>query len=54
MDQSDITVEPLLLAEPTPSEADSLVSTNSTDDDEELRREQTWPTDEDMDGGKTT
>ncbi|KAH7872875.1 uncharacterized protein C8R40DRAFT_1051728 [Lentinula edodes] len=49
MDQSDISVEPLLLAEPTPSEADSLVSTNSTDDEEELRREQTWPTDEDMD-----
>lgn len=38
-------VEPVLMAEPDPSSADSLVSTNDTDD---LANEQTWPTEEDM------
>ncbi|KAJ4483958.1 ribosome biogenesis protein tsr1 [Lentinula aciculospora] len=46
--QDDTVVD--LLAEPTPSEADSLVSTNPTDVEEELQREQTWPTDEEMRG----
>lgn len=40
-------VEPLLLAEPNPSSADSLVSTNDPDD---LANEQTWPTEEEMNG----
>ncbi|KAJ3792965.1 ribosome biogenesis protein tsr1 [Lentinula aff. detonsa] len=48
MDQDDAPLESILLAEPTPSEADSLASTNPTDDEEELQREQTWPTDEEM------
>ncbi|KAJ4483960.1 hypothetical protein J3R30DRAFT_3732035 [Lentinula aciculospora] len=49
--QDDTVVD--LLAEPTPSEADSLVSTNPTDAEEELQREQTWPTDEEMRGSTT-
>ncbi|KAJ3825345.1 ribosome biogenesis protein tsr1 [Lentinula raphanica] len=48
MDQDDISPESVLLAEPTPSEADSLVSTNPSDVEEELQREQTWPTDEEI------
>ncbi|KAJ3749582.1 ribosome biogenesis protein tsr1 [Lentinula detonsa] len=48
MDQDDAPLESILLAEPTPSEADSLASTNPMDDEEELQREQTWPTDEEM------
>jgi pre-rRNA-processing protein TSR1 len=40
-------VEPVLLAEPDPSSADSLVSTNEPDD---LANEQTWPTEEEMNG----
>jgi len=38
-------VEPVLMAEPDPSSADSLVSTNGSDD---LANEQTWPTEEEM------
>ncbi len=38
-------VEPILLAEPDPSSADSLVSSNDPDD---LANEQTWPTEEEM------
>jgi len=38
-------VEPMLLAEPDPSSADSLVSSNDPDD---LTNEQTWPTEEEM------
>ncbi len=38
-------VEPVLMAEPDPSSADSLVSTNDPDD---LANEQTWPTEEEM------
>ena len=38
-------VEPVLLAEPDPLSADSLVSTNDPDD---LANEQTWPTEEEM------
>ncbi|KAF9010639.1 ribosome biogenesis protein tsr1 [Cyathus striatus] len=40
-------VEPLTLAEPDTSSADSLVSTNEPDD---LVNEQTWPTEEEMTG----
>lgn len=38
-------VESVLLAEPDPSSADSLVSSNDPDD---LDNEQTWPTEEQM------
>ena len=40
-------VEPTVLAEPDPSDADSLVSSNDPDD---LGNEQTWPTEEEMQG----
>ncbi|EEB93483.1 hypothetical protein MPER_07850, partial [Moniliophthora perniciosa FA553] len=40
-------VEPTLLAEPDESSADSLVSTNDPDD---MANEQTWPTEEEMNG----
>ena len=40
-------VEPAVLAEPEPDEADSLVSSNDPDD---LANEQTWP-EEEMNGG---
>ncbi|KAF5380631.1 hypothetical protein D9615_004752 [Tricholomella constricta] len=40
-------VEPNLLAEPDSEEADSLVSSNDPDD---LANEQTWPTEEEMNG----
>ena len=42
-----IEVEPVVLAESNPESADSLVSTNDPDD---LANEQTWPTEEDMEG----
>ena len=38
-------IEPVLLIEPDPSSADSLVSINDPDD---LANEQTWPTEEEM------
>lgn len=41
-------VEPTILAEPDPSSADSLVSSNDPDD---LANEQTWPTEEEMNDG---
>ncbi|KAF8160681.1 ribosome biogenesis protein tsr1 [Crassisporium funariophilum] len=41
-------VEPVVLAEPDPESADSLVSSNDPDD---LANEQTWPTEEEMNGG---
>lgn len=41
-------VEPTVLAEPDAEEADSLVSSNDPDD---LANEQTWPTEEEMNGG---
>jgi pre-rRNA-processing protein TSR1 len=40
-------VEPTVLAEPDPSDADSLVSSNDPDD---IGNEQTWPTEEEMQG----
>jgi len=40
-------VEPTVLAEPDPSDADSLVSSNDPDD---LGNEQIWPTEEEMQG----
>lgn len=40
-------VEPTVLAEADPSSADSLVSSNDPDD---LANEQTWPTEEEMNG----
>src|ERR1700691_5148127 len=40
-------VEPTVLAAPDPSDADSLVSSNDPDD---LGNEQTWPTEEEMQG----
>lgn len=42
-----IEVEPIVLAEPDPESADSLISTNDPDD---LANEQTWPTEEEMKG----
>jgi pre-rRNA-processing protein TSR1 len=42
-------LEPTVLAEPDPSSADSLVSCNDPDD---LANEQTWPTEEEMQGGE--
>jgi pre-rRNA-processing protein TSR1 len=42
-----IEVEPVILAEPDPESADSLISTNNPDD---LANEQTWPTEEEMKG----
>ncbi|KAI0645813.1 ribosome biogenesis protein tsr1 [Trametes meyenii] len=44
---SGMDVEPQLLAEPDESSADSLVSSNDPDD---LANEQTWPTEEEMQG----
>ncbi|PFH49766.1 hypothetical protein AMATHDRAFT_62525 [Amanita thiersii Skay4041] len=44
---ANMDIEPLLLAEPSPSDADSLVSSNDPDD---LANEQTWPTEEEMNG----
>jgi len=38
-------VEPTVLSEPDPEDADSLVSSNDPDD---MQNEQTWPTEEDM------
>lgn len=40
-------VEAAVLAEPDPSDADSLVSSNEPDD---MANEQTWPTEEEMNG----
>jgi len=40
-------IEPVLLIEPDPSSADSLVSSNDPDD---LANEQTWPTEDEMNG----
>ena len=42
-----IEAEPVILAEPDPESADSLISTNDPDD---LANEQTWPTEEEMKG----
>ena len=42
-----IEVEPVILGEPDPESADSLISTNDPDD---LANEQTWPTEEEMKG----
>ena len=42
-------LEPSLLAEPDSEKADSLASTNDPDD---LANEQTWPTEEEMQGGE--
>lgn len=39
--------EPVVLAEPDPESADSLISVNDPDD---LTNEQTWPTEEEMKG----
>lgn len=44
-------VEPQLLSEANPDDADSLVSTNEPDD---LHNEQTWPTEEEMQGDEAT
>lgn len=41
-------VEPTLLAEPDEENADSLVAENEPDD---MANEQTWPTEEEMNGG---
>lgn len=40
-------IEPSLIAEPDAEEADSLVSSNDPDD---MANEQTWPTEEEMNG----
>ena len=40
-------IEPVLLSEPNADDADSLVSSNEPDD---LENEQTWPTEEEMNG----
>ncbi|KAJ3512263.1 hypothetical protein NLJ89_g3622 [Agrocybe chaxingu] len=44
---SGMDVEPVVLAEPDPSTADSLISSNNPDD---LANDQTWPTEEEMNG----
>lgn len=44
-------IEPALLAEANPEDADSLISSNDPDD---LANEQTWPTEEEMNGGGDT
>jgi pre-rRNA-processing protein TSR1 len=41
-------VEPIVLADPDPDTADSLVSSNEPDD---IANEQTWPTEEEMNAG---
>jgi pre-rRNA-processing protein TSR1 len=41
-------VEPIVLADPDPDTADSLVSSNEPDD---LANDQTWPTEEEMNAG---
>ena len=46
---SGMDVEPQLLAEPNQDDADSLVSSNDPDD---MANEQTWPTEEEMQGGE--
>jgi pre-rRNA-processing protein TSR1 len=38
-------IEPTVLSEPSPEDADSLVSSNDPDD---MQNEQTWPTEEEM------
>ncbi|THU96748.1 ribosome biogenesis protein tsr1 [Dendrothele bispora CBS 962.96] len=43
----DMEIEPVVLAEPGPDDADSLVSQNDPDD---MANEQTWPTEEEMGG----
>jgi pre-rRNA-processing protein TSR1 len=40
-------VEPTILSEPDPEDVDSLVSSNDPDD---MQNEQTWPTEEEMQG----
>lgn len=42
-------LEPSLLADPDPENADSLVSSNDPDD---MANEQTWPTEEEMGGAR--
>lgn len=42
-------IEPSLIAEPDANEADSLVSSNDPDD---MANEQTWPTEEEMNGAR--
>ena len=42
-----IETEPVVVAEPDPESADSLISTNDLDD---LANEQTWPTEEEIKG----
>ncbi|KDQ55730.1 hypothetical protein JAAARDRAFT_37154 [Jaapia argillacea MUCL 33604] len=49
-DESEMDIEPTLLAEPDSSSADSLVSSNDPDD---MANEQTWPTEEEMKGSLT-
>ena len=44
-------LEPTLLAEPDTNSADSLISTNDADD---MANEQTWPTEEEMQGATTS
>ncbi|KAI0256330.1 ribosome biogenesis protein tsr1 [Lactifluus subvellereus] len=44
-DSAAMAVEPTVLSEPDPDDADSLVSSNDPDD---MQNEQTWPTEEEM------
>ncbi|KAI0001276.1 ribosome biogenesis protein tsr1 [Russula compacta] len=44
-DSTAMVVEPTVLSEPDPEEADSLVSSNDPDD---MQNEQTWPTEEEI------
>ncbi|KAF5393512.1 hypothetical protein D9757_000596 [Collybiopsis confluens] len=43
-------MEPIVLAQSNPDDADSLISTNPPDDLEQLQKEQTWPSEEEMRG----
>lgn len=47
--KTSMEVEPTLIAEPDASSADSLVSCNEPDD---MANEQTWPTEEEMNGAQ--
>lgn len=49
LESMDATPISTILAEPDTTSADSLVSTNQPDD---MMNEQTWPTEEEMKGGK--
>lgn len=46
---NEMDIEPITLADADPADADSLISTNAPDD---LANEQTWPTEDEMQGNR--